>query len=66
MIALHTFLIIWFHVAFCAALNHYSSRYYADAAATQDSPDWFSDQLANVSNVNASGIVIGPVAESTW
>jgi beta-glucosidase len=52
------------------ALNHYSSRYYADcnascqAAAT--SAGWFDDQNAIVSNVNSDGEAIGPVAESSW
>ena len=48
------------------ALNHYSSRYYADCPAVEPSEGWFDDQLASVSNVNFQGHVIGPVAESSW
>lgn len=52
------------------ALNHYSSRYYANCDAScqaeTDSSGWFDDQLATVGNVNSEGETIGPIAESPW
>lgn len=48
------------------ALNHYSSRYYESTHLVEDSGGWFDDQRAAVSNDNASGYTIGPIAESTW
>lgn len=49
------------------ALNHYSSRYYrANYTRTENTGDWFVDQQSDVLNVNASGHVIGPIADSEW
>ena len=59
-------------VPLLSALNHYSSRYYQATpppnkhASDYEPQGWFEDQLALVGNINASGHVIGPVAESDW